>query len=127
MFAGEYIAILRYNWQIDAALLEAGFYALALRYLAATDPCSSAPNMVQHVLPVMENQPAVIATLLFGALEARLAVLGAALNHSSDWEMPPLEPIKRQRCRHLSSGLKNARRMLAPPLMTRQLPSGHAT
>ncbi|MBN2149722.1 MAG: hypothetical protein JW726_20210 [Anaerolineales bacterium] len=70
------------------------YIAFALRYLAAVEANSTVPNMVQQVLPVMENRPEIIAVLLFGSPEDRRMALRIALDYSSTLEMPQLEPFQ---------------------------------
>ncbi len=82
------------NQQLQTVTDQCRYIAFVLRYAAAIDAGSSAPNMVQQVLPVMENRPDVVATLLFGSIAARRAVLRDAFNHGSGLEMPALEPFQ---------------------------------
>lgn len=82
------------NRQLQTVTDQCRYIAFMLRYASAIDAASSAPNMVQQVLPVMENRPKVVAALLFGSVSARRAVLGDAFNHGSGVEAPVLEPFQ---------------------------------
>lgn len=80
--------------QIQTVTDQCRYVAFVLRYAAAIEAGNSTPNMVQQVLPVMENRPDVVAALLFSSLAARRSVLRDAFNHGSGFEAPTLEPFQ---------------------------------